>query len=118
MTSQLRDYNLRVHPWTSIPSLLEIAAIVINATPIGMANDPHTPISEAEMSLLSNQAIAYDLIYTPRPTKFLELATARGLQAIDGLEMLIHQGAIALEWWLRQPIPIEVMRQSLLQKLT
>ena len=69
------------------------------------------------MTLLSDQAIAYDLIYTPRPTKFLQIAAARGLQAIDGVEMLINQGAIALEWWLKQPIPIEVMRSALLQKL-
>jgi len=117
MTNQLRDYNLRVHPWASIPHLLEVAGIVINATPIGMAHDPHTPITDAEMTLLPKQAIAYDLIYTPRPTKFLQMASARGLQAIDGLEMLINQGAIALEWWLEQPVPIEIMRQALLKKL-
>jgi len=117
MTSQLRDYNLRVHPWTSLPHLLEIAGLVINATPIGMGSDPHTPINEAEMSLLPSQAIAYDLIYTPRPTRFLQLAAARGLTAIDGLEMLIHQGAIALEFWLDCPVPIEIMRQALLSKI-
>jgi shikimate dehydrogenase len=117
MTSQLHDYNLRVHPWASIPHLLEIAGIVINATPIGMASDPNTPISEAEMQILPDHAIAYDLIYTPRPTKFLQLAAARGLKAIDGLEMLINQGAIGLEFWLDQPVPIEIMRQALLQHL-
>ena len=117
MTSQLRDYNLRVHPWTSIPHLLEVAGIVINATPIGMASDPNTPISEAEMDLLPDQAIAYDLIYTPRPTKFLQIAAARGLKAIDGLEMLINQGAIGLEFWLDQPVPIEIMRQALITHL-
>ena len=118
MTSQLHDFNLRVHPWTSIPHLLEIAGIVINATPIGMASDPNTPISEAEMALLPDNAIAYDLIYTPRPTKFLQFAAARGLKAIDGLEMLINQGAIALEFWLDQPVPIEIMRQALIQHLS
>jgi shikimate dehydrogenase len=117
MTSQLHDYNLRVHPWTSIPHLLEVAGIVINATPIGMASDPNTPISEAEMNLLPDHAIAYDLIYTPRPTKFLQIAAARGLKAIDGLEMLINQGAIGLEFWLEQTVPIEIMRQALLQHL-
>ena len=115
MTSQLHDFNLRVHPWTSIPHLLEVAGIVINATPIGMASDPHTPISEAEMALVPDNAIAYDLIYTPRPTKFLQIAAARGLKAIDGLEMLINQGAIALEFWLDRPVPIEVMRQTLIE---
>ena len=117
MTSQLRDYNLRVHPWSSIPHLLEVVGIVINATPIGMGSDPHTPITEAEMALLPSHAIAYDLIYTPRPTKFLQMASARGLKAIDGLEMLIHQGAIALEFWLDQPVPIDVMRQALIHHL-
>lgn len=117
MTSQLRDYNLRVHPWSSIPHLLEVAGIVINATPIGMASDPNTPISEAEITMLPDNAITYDLIYTPRPTKFLQIAAARGLKAIDGLEMLINQGAIALEWWLDQPAPIDIMRQALLTHL-
>ena len=117
MTSQLHDYNLRVHPWASIPHLLEVAGIVINATPIGMASDPNTPISEAEINLLPDHAIAYDLIYTPRPTKFLQNAAARGLKAIDGLEMLINQGAIGLEFWLDQTVPIEIMRQALLQYL-
>ena len=117
MTSQLRDYNLRVHPWSSIPHLLEVVGIVINATPIGMGSDPHTPITEAEMALLPSHAITYDLIYTPRPTKFLQMASARGLKAIDGLEMLIHQGAIALEFWLDQPVPIDVMRQALIHHL-
>ncbi len=117
MTSQLHDYNLRVHPWSSIPHLLEVAGIVINATPIGMASDPNAPISEAEMNLLPDHAIVYDLIYTPRPTKFLQIAAARGLKTIDGLEMLINQGAIGLEFWLDQPVPIEIMRQALLQHL-
>ncbi len=117
MTSQLHDYNLRVHPWASIPHLLEVAGLVINATPIGMASDPNTPISEAEINLLPDHAIAYDLIYTPRPTKFLQNAAARGLNAIDGLEMLINQGAIGLEFWLDQTVPIEIMRQALLQHL-
>ena len=117
MTSQLRDYNLRVHPWTSLPHLLEVAGIIINATPIGMASDPNTPISETEMMLLPDHAIAYDMIYTPSTTKFLQMAAARGLKAIDGLEMLINQGAIALEWWLDQPVPIEIMRQALLDHL-
>jgi shikimate dehydrogenase len=117
MTSQLHDYNLRIHPWVSIPHLLEVAGIVINATPIGMASDQNTPISETEMNLLADHAIAYDLIYTPRPTKFLQIAAARGLKAIDGLEMLINQGAIGLEFWLEQTVPIEIMRQALLQHL-
>jgi shikimate dehydrogenase len=109
--------DLRVHEWSSLSGLLEIAGIVINTTPIGMssgmASNPDTPIGNTQMQLIPLGAIAYDLVYTPRPTQFLKLATAQGLVAIDGLEMLLHQGAIALEFWLGRQAPIEVMQQAL-----
>ncbi|MEO0949323.1 MAG: shikimate dehydrogenase, partial [Cyanobacteria bacterium J06641_5] len=60
--------------------------------------------------------IAYDLIYTPRPTTFLQQASACGAQAIDGLEMLVQQGAAALEIWLQQSVPVAVMREALLAR--
>ena len=69
------------------------------------------------MQLIPPGAIAYDLVYTPRPTQFLRLAAARGLATIDGLEMLLHQGAIALEFWLGWQAPIEVMHQALLDAI-
>ena len=61
--------------------------------------------------------IAYDLIYTLNPTQFLKLASDRGATAIDGLEMLLQQGVAALEIWLEQPVPVDVMRGSLKEYL-
>ncbi|MEO0837156.1 MAG: shikimate dehydrogenase, partial [Cyanobacteria bacterium J06642_3] len=93
----------------------------VNTTPIGMY--PHgdrSPISEEIMGKIKPSAIAYDLIYTPSPTKFLQLAQAKGAIIIDGLEMLVQQGAAALEIWGRQPISAEVtqiMMRSLQKKL-
>jgi shikimate dehydrogenase len=66
---------------------------------------------------LPGGAIAYDLIYTPRPTRFLKLAQTHGATIIDGTEMLVQQGAIALQKWLGQPVPVDVMRSALLQSL-
>ncbi|MGL6340439.1 MAG: shikimate dehydrogenase, partial [Waterburya sp.] len=63
------------------------------------------------------QAIAYDLIYTPNPTQFLKLAQAQGAITIDGLEMLLQQGVAALKIWLQQPVPVEIMRNSLKEYL-
>jgi len=117
MATQLQNYALRVHTWHSLDNLLEVAGLVVNATPIGMGSDPHTPINEAQIQILPQNSIVYDLIYTPAPTKLLKLATARGLMSIDGLEMLLHQGAIALEFWIGRPAPIEIMQQALLAKL-
>jgi shikimate dehydrogenase len=73
----------------------------------------HAPLTEAEMSSLSAGTIVYDLIYVPRPTRLLALAQQFGLEAIDGSEMLVQQGAAALKIWTQQPVPVAVMREAL-----
>lgn len=111
------DLPLTVHTWFDLPTLLPEADLLVNTTPIGMHPDvDRSPLTE-EIDHLPAEAIVYDLIYTPRPTKLLQQAQARGLKAIDGLEMLVQQGAAALELWLKQPVPVEVMRQALLAAL-
>ena len=116
--------KLSVVNWEDLPARLPQAGLVVNATPVGM--HPHTassPLSAAEISQIGQALpsaapkVAYDLIYTPRPTQFLQQASNAGLVAIDGLEMLVQQGAAALEIWLGQPAPVEVMRRSLLTHL-
>jgi shikimate dehydrogenase len=60
----------------------------------------------------------YDLIYTPRPSKLLRQAAARGCPCLDGLEMLVQQGAAALRHWSgRAEIPVDAMRQAALAGL-
>lgn len=106
--------NLQVHTWSQLPKLLPHAHLLVNTTPIGMA--PHkerSPLSPAEIELLPPGLIAYDLIYTPSPTLLLQQAQIQGATIIDGVEMLVQQGAAALQLWLQQSVPVEVMRQSL-----
>ena len=110
--------KLKIHYWENLASLISDTKLLVNTTPVGMY--PHveaSPVEDAKMQKLASDAIAYDLIYTPNPTKFLKLASDRGAVIIDGLEMLIAQGAIALEIWLQKPVPIEVMRRSLKEHL-
>ena len=110
--------NLHVHTWDSLPSLIGQANLLVNTTPIGMhPKIEESPLSAEEMAHLPPGAIAYDLIYTPNPTKFLQQAQQSGAIAIDGLEMLVQQGAAALKIWLSQQIPVDVMRQTLQEKL-
>ncbi|BAZ40978.1 shikimate 5-dehydrogenase [Calothrix sp. NIES-4101] len=112
--------NLQVHHWELLPKLLPNADLLVNTTPIGMY--PHTqasPLSQEEIEDLNpNSPIVYDLIYTPNPTEFLQQAHKRGATTIDGLEMLVQQGAAALKIWLaRDTVPVDVMRQVLRQHL-
>ena len=109
---------LKIHNWDNLSSLIPAADLLVNTTPVGMS--PHTdasPVDETLMQKLKTDAIAYDLIYTPNPTRFLKLAQDRGATAIDGLEMLVQQGVAALEIWLQQPVPVDVMRNSLKEYL-
>ncbi|MBW4663067.1 MAG: shikimate dehydrogenase [Chroococcus sp. CMT-3BRIN-NPC107] len=111
--------KLLVRNWDKLPMLIPQANVIINTTPIGMyPNITQSPLSDEEMGLLGTDAIAYDLIYTPSPTKFLQQALTKGATAIDGLEMLVQQGAAALAIWLQQPVPVDVMRQALQNHLT
>jgi shikimate dehydrogenase len=107
--------KFQVHEWTELPNLLHQANLLVNTTPIGMY--PHveqSPLSSQEMSYLPGDAIAYDLIYIPKPTKFLHLAQKQGIVTIDGLEMLVQQGAAALKIWLqKETVPVTQMRQAL-----
>ena len=110
--------RIKIHNWDNLESLLPATDLLVNTTPVGMS--PRTdasPINAPLMEKLKENAIAYDLIYTPNPTQFLKLARARGAKAIDGLEMLVQQGVSALEIWLQQPVPVEVMRNSLKEYL-
>ena len=111
--------NLKVHQWDSLPEIIKEANLLINTTPIGMyPNIENLPLDKSLFAHLSKEVIFYDLIYTPSPTKFLQYAQQAEKTAIDGLEMLVQQGAAALKIWLQQEaVPIDVMRQTLQQQL-
>ena len=114
--------NLTIHQWDSLTEIIANTNLLINTTPIGMhPNTENSPINADLFAHLPKDTIIYDLIYTPSPTKFLQYARQSELDSshtiIDGLEMLVQQGAAALKIWLQQDVPAEVMRQTLQQKL-
>ncbi len=101
------------------------ANLIINTTPVGMStsskNNSHAkgiPLCKEFWEYLNPQTILYDLIYTPRPTSWLTLGASKGCEIIDGLEMLIQQGAESLKLWSRSnEVPIDVMREAAKQQL-
>lgn len=111
--------SLQVHQWEELPKIIPQADLLVNTTPIGMyPKVDASPVSEQEIVSLSSNAIAYDLIYIPQPTQFLQQAQKQGAIVIDGLEMLVQQGVAALKIWLqRDDVPVDVMREALRQHL-
>jgi shikimate dehydrogenase len=89
---------------------------VVNGTSLGM--EPHantTPPLPVES--LPAGAWVCDLVYRPLQTRLLQAASARGLTTVDGLGMLVHQGARAFERWTGSPAPVDTMRAAALHAL-
>ncbi len=90
--------------------------LVVNSTPVGMAQHGEAsamPLNQTIWPLLPASSTLYDLIYTPRPTPWLEWGAKRNLNCIDGLEMLVQQGAASLRLWSNcNDVPISAMRSA------
>jgi shikimate dehydrogenase len=84
------------------------ADLVVNATPLGLQDEPG-PIDPA---ILAPKTRVYDLVYQRGGTAWVRLARARGLEAEDGLGMLIEQGALAFERWFGVGPDRRVMRAA------
>jgi len=92
------------------------AGVLINATPVGMA--PQSEDIPIDPDLLSRFRVVMDIVYKPLKTRLLREAGDRGCQVIDGLQMLIHQGAAQFELWTGRTAPREVMARAAYDSLT
>tara|TARA_Y100001978_G_scaffold92024_1_gene82386 strand:+ start:90 stop:950 length:861 start_codon:yes stop_codon:yes gene_type:complete len=98
--------------------LIENSDLIVNSTPVGMdslsTKEETLPFGKQIWQSLNSQTIIYDLIYKPRVTPLLKLGHKKNCITIDGLEMLIAQGAKSLSYWNNGlDIPIEVMTKAL-----
>ncbi|HYX50771.1 MAG TPA: shikimate dehydrogenase [Ktedonobacteraceae bacterium] len=96
---------------SELTELLSNADLVINATPIGLkVNDPTIPI---DVNILPVTTLVMDMIFNPPLTALLCSAKEHGCQIMNGLSMLLYQGALAFELWTGLPAPIDVMQKAL-----
>jgi shikimate dehydrogenase len=92
-------------------SLLRDLHLVVNTTPVGMSPDSdRTPWPDG--LLFPENAVVYDLIYNPSETRLMKSARKAGLDAVNGLGMLVEQAALSFEIWTGMKAPRVVMRQS------
>jgi shikimate dehydrogenase len=85
---------------TALPADLPKDAIVINATSAGLRDSDLPPI---DLAALPRPAAVFDMIYNPAETRLLRQAAFLGIPHANGLSMLVHQGAKALEIWTGVP---------------
>lgn len=106
----------RTLPWTAdaLANALPGIDLVINGTSLGMS--PGDPPLLPPGSLTSRHLV-YDMVYNPLVTPLLVQAQIAGARSINGLPMLLWQGAQSFEWWFERPAPIEAMREGLVNAI-
>lgn len=81
--------------WSALPQALAGARLLVNSTSLGMAGQPPLDIDLAPMK----GGAVVDIVYRPLETPLLAQAKARGLKAVDGLGMLLHQAQPGFAAW-------------------
>ena len=91
---------------------LDVAAndLLVNTTSAHLQG-PGAPAMPWSQLAWKGQAVSCDLAYGE--SAFITAAAKAGLRTMDGKSMLMEQGALALEWWLRKPAPRQVMAEAI-----
>jgi shikimate dehydrogenase len=104
------DYSHEALRW-----VLPHVDAVINTTSVGMS--PKNDESPFPADLLSSRMVIMDIVYNPLETKLLKDARKKGCKTIDGIGMLVHQGAESLRIWLGIDAPVEDMKTAVMKEL-
>lgn len=87
---------ITVWDWANREDALAGSHLLVNTTSLGMAGQ--APL-DLPLAKLPGDAVVNDIVYAPLETKLLAGARARGLSAVDGLGMLLHQGRVGFRAW-------------------
>jgi shikimate dehydrogenase len=132
----LREAGARVDVWNrtaerasslaaelAVGDAREVAAgdygLLVNCTTVGLeeanaAQEPARALKGLPLDAdsISEEHIVVDLVYGSRPTPLAAIAAGKGASVIDGLEVLVHQGAASLRIWTGREPPLEAMRAA------
>lgn len=103
---------IRFEAWPATYRIPTGVDLLVNATSIGLYPDV-SAIPPVDWSDASGQMLVCDVVPNPPDTRFLQEARSRGLPVLDGLSMLVHQGAIGFQMWTGLDAPVDVMREAL-----
>ncbi len=89
--------------------------LLVNTTSVGMHPDVDSVVVPAQ--LLHPRLLVYDLVYNPARTRLITEAENRGANAINGLNMLVYQGALSFEMWTGLKADVKVMEEAVVEAL-
>ena len=93
--------------------------MLVNSTPIGMRSKAMglSPIDEDVVKTMKQDSIVYDIVYNPLKTELIKYAKKHGIKTIQGLDMLIYQGAKAFEIWTGKKPDTQLMKIAALEEM-
>ncbi len=101
--------------WADLPAAMEGAGLLVNTTSLGMKGQP--PLTLDLAPLPAGAAVA-DIVYAPLETDLLAAARRRGLAAVDGLGMLLHQAVPGFAAWFgTRPAVTSALRETIVADL-
>lgn len=107
------ETEVKVVPWSdgALVAELKDVDLVVNATSLGMKTEDARLLPA---HALEGRHLVFDMVYRKDgQTPLLADAALAGARTVDGLTLLLHQGAISFEHWLDRAAPLEVMRAGL-----
>jgi shikimate dehydrogenase len=108
--------TIRFEPWRGIYAVTAAADLLVNATSIGLFPDVHA-MPPVDLSGARAGMLVCDVIFNPPETPLLSAARRLGLPTLDGLSMLVYQGAIGFQLWTGREAPVGAMKRALAQAL-
>ena len=111
LAKELRGVCKRVDVLTWGDSLSKVD-LIVNCTTVGLLHSAQEQESPIDTKRLNSATLVMDLIYNPQETPLLRGAKQAGCRTINGLAMLVYQGAGAFELWTGKQAPVDVMMRA------
>jgi len=117
LAAELGEAGVRVIPMDAdtLKEACRKADLVVNCTSVGMS--PNIGVSPLPEEAIRGGQTVYDLVYNPPETRLLADARAAGARAINGVRMLVHQGAYSFRLWTGIQPPLDVMEAAVMEGL-
>ena len=98
-----------------LKKLVQNSDILINSTAIGMF--PNVTETLVTSDMMHTDLVVFDIVYNPLNTRLLQEAKIAGAKTIDGVNMLVYQGAESFKIWTGKTPPVDVMEKAVREKL-
>ena len=95
-TEDIEGASIEVLDFADLSGALAGANLLVNTTSLGMKSQPPLTI---DLAPLPPDAVVSDIVYVPLETALIRAAKARGLRAVSGIGMLLHQAVPGFERW-------------------